>query len=90
VRDQRVVDEPRAVHRLDHPAHRLAIDGDTAREPVQAVAVRRHREMIDQLPPIGDQADIDPLATQIQANVQHQLLLSQHDAGRIRPARRVP
>jgi GAF domain-containing protein len=30
-------------------------------EPVQAVSIRRHREVIDQLPLIGDQADINAL-----------------------------
>jgi hypothetical protein len=66
VLDELVVHEPRPVHRLDHPPHRLVIDSDPARQPVQAVAVRRRREMVDQLAIARDQADIDPSATETQ------------------------
>jgi hypothetical protein len=59
--------------------------------PVQTVAVRRRPELIDQLSLIGDQTDIDPLATQIKTNVQHgSLLLSGAGAGRIGRPHRVP
>jgi hypothetical protein len=47
VADQLVVHEPRAVHRLDHPAHRLVIHRDPPAQPVQAVAVRRRAEVLD-------------------------------------------
>ncbi|MBV8953410.1 MAG: hypothetical protein JO153_08325 [Solirubrobacterales bacterium] len=47
--DELVVHEPGAVHRLHHPAHPLAVHSDPTRQPVQAVAVRRRREVIDQL-----------------------------------------
>ena len=59
-----VVHEASAVHRLHHAPHRLVIDRDASRQPVQAVAVRRRREVIDQLAMIGDQADVNPPATQ--------------------------
>ncbi|MGB0094185.1 MAG: hypothetical protein WBP81_16850 [Solirubrobacteraceae bacterium] len=74
--DELVVHKPRAVHRLDHSAHQLVIDSDPTGQPVQAVMVRRRREVINQLTLIGDQTDIDPSATEIQPNVQHDLLLS--------------
>jgi hypothetical protein len=69
VLDEFVMHEPGAVHRLDHAAYRLVIDGDSASEPVHAVAIGRRREMIDQLTLIGDQTDIDPSATEIQPDV---------------------
>jgi hypothetical protein len=67
--DQLVMHQPRAVHRLHHPTHRLVVHRNPPRQPVQTVAIRRRREVIDQLPPIGDQAHIHPPATQIQPNV---------------------
>jgi len=71
MRRQLIVDEPRAVHRLDHPPHRLPIHRNAARQPIQAIPVRRHEEMIAQLPLVGDKADVHAPATEIQANVQH-------------------
>jgi hypothetical protein len=47
VADQLVVHEPRAVHRLNHPAHRLVIHRDPPAQPVQAVAVRGRAEVLD-------------------------------------------
>ena len=87
MRDQLVVDEPGAVHRLDHGAHRLPVHGDPASEPVQAVAIRGRREAVDRLPLIGDQADINAFATQIQTNVQHEHspLSTRPRAGLIQP-----
>jgi hypothetical protein len=93
VRDQLVVHEPGAVHRLDHPAHRLVVHRDPTGEPVQAVAVRRRGEVIDQLAVARNQADIDSPATQIQPNVQHELLLSRQGTTKragFSPAHRVP
>ncbi len=40
-----------------------------ARQPVQAVAIRRRREVTNQLALLGDQTHIDPSTTQIQPNV---------------------
>jgi hypothetical protein len=51
--------------------------------------IRRHRELVDQLASLGDQADIDPLRTQSQSNMQHEHLLFQ-PPGRIDPAHGVP
>jgi hypothetical protein len=54
------VHETRAVHRLDHGAHRLA--GDALRQAAQTVGVRRHRGLRDQLAALVDktrQADVD-------------------------------
>ena len=91
VRDELVVHEPRPVHRFHHAPDRLVVDRDAAREPVQAVAVRRRPELIDQLALAGDQADIDPPAAQVQPNMQHALsLLSRRGAGRISRSHRVP
>jgi hypothetical protein len=89
VPDRLIVHEPRPVHRLHHAPDRLVADGHAAREPVQAVAVRRCRT--DRLTPVGDQADIDALATQVKPNVQHALLPAPRaGAGRIRRSHRVP
>jgi hypothetical protein len=91
VPDELVVHEPRAVHRLHHAPDRLVVDGDAAREPVETVAVRRRREVIDQPAPIGDQAHINPLAGKVKPNVQHALLPPPvTPAGRISRSGRVP
>ena len=66
VRDQLVVHEPRAVHRLHHRADGLAVHRHPTREAIQAVTIRGRREAVDQLPLIGDQAHINSFATQIQ------------------------
>ena len=72
MRDQLVVHEPRTVHRLHDRADGLAVHGDPASEPVQAVAIRDRREAVDQLPLIGDQAHVNSFTTQIQTNMQHE------------------
>ena len=67
---QRVVHEPRAVHRLDHRPHpppRQAL-----RETAQPIAIRGHRGLRDHLAALVQQANVDPTSTQIQSNVQHQ------------------
>jgi hypothetical protein len=38
---QRVVDEPRAVHRLDHPTHKRRLHARASRQAAQAVGVGR-------------------------------------------------
>jgi hypothetical protein len=67
------VDEASAGHRLDHPDHRLVLDAEPARKSSQAVVIRRAGELLDELALVGEQADIDPLATEIQPSVQHVL-----------------
>ena len=69
---ERVVHEPRAGHRLDHPAHRQPIAADTARQAPQALGVRRRGELLDHFRMLREQADIEPVATQIQSSVQHE------------------
>ena len=86
--DQLVVHEPRAVHRLNYRPHWSAIHGDAAGQAVQAVAVRRRREVIDQLPFTRDQADVDALATEVKTGVQHDSLL--HRRAGIGPVHHVP
>ena len=39
---------------------------------MQTVAIRGRRETVDQFPLIRDQAHVNPLATQIQTNMQHE------------------
>ena len=89
VADQLVVHEPRAVHRLDHPAHRLVVHRHPPAQPVQPVAIRRRAEMLDQLPLARDQAHIDTPAAQIQPNVQHSNSLLPKKTSRISPAHHV-
>ena len=89
MRHQLVVHEPGTIHRFHDSANWLPTDGHPTGKPVQAVAIRGCGEAVDQLPLIGDQADIDSFATQIQTNMQHDyfLLLSpaQRQAGSILP-----
>jgi hypothetical protein len=47
--DKLALHEPGAIHRLHYPTHRLVVHSDPTREPVQAVTIRRRREVIDQL-----------------------------------------
>jgi len=69
---ERVVDEASAGHRLDHRANRLAITLlDPPRQASQRVGVRWHRQLIQLLSPLGEQADVDLLSAQIQSSVQH-------------------
>ena len=87
MRHQLVVHEPGAIHRFHDPANWLPIHGHPTGKPVQAVAIRGRGEAVDQLPLIGDQADIDSFATQIQTNMQHDdfLLSPARQAGSILP-----
>src|SRR5436309_2788392 len=68
------MDEAGAVHRLDRGAHRdravLALDA--AREADKAVAVGRDGADVDLLAGAGQQAVVEPLATEIQSSVQHE------------------
>jgi hypothetical protein len=68
---ERVVHEPRAVHRLDHRPHRLPITRHTADQAAQPIGVRRRRGLLHHLGVIGQQTDIEPTPTQIQSSVQH-------------------
>ena len=62
---QRVVNEARAGHRLDHRTHGLAMVPDTAHKTAQTVAVRRHGALLDQLAVLREQADVQAFATEI-------------------------
>jgi hypothetical protein len=67
---ERVVHQPRAVHRLDHRTHPT-----TSQSPGQAahaIGVRRHRPLGHHLAVPVEQPDIEPTSTQIQSSVQHQ------------------
>jgi hypothetical protein len=82
------VHEPRAVHRLHHPTHRLAIHRQPPRQPVQPVAIRRRAEMLDQLSLAGDQAHIHALAAEIQPDMQHLRSTPFHEHEQDQPAPR--
>jgi hypothetical protein len=88
--DQLIVQKPRAVHRLNDPAHRLVIHSDPPRQPIQTVPVTRRAEMLDQLPIARDQAHVDTLATEIQPHVQHNNSLLRRKPSRIGPPHGVP
>jgi hypothetical protein len=69
---ERVVNEPRTGHRLDHGRDGLCLDLiDSAGQPPQRVDVRRDGELVEVLSLPGKQADIELLATQIESSVQH-------------------
>jgi len=59
----------RAVHRLDHPEHRLVVDANASREPYRRRRGPPAPEVAEQLTLTGDHADVHALATQIQANM---------------------
>jgi hypothetical protein len=65
--------EPRTIHRLNHPTHRLVVHRHPPRQAIQAVTVRRRPEMLDQLPLTRDQAHIHPLTAEIQTHVLPEL-----------------
>ena len=54
---ERVAHEPRAGHRLDHPAH-PALRSDALDEVAQPVGVRRRRQPADDVALVADQADV--------------------------------
>jgi hypothetical protein len=60
---ERVVHEPRAVHRFDHRPHRLTVLHHAADETAQPVGVRRRRGLGDQLAVIRQQTDVEPTST---------------------------
>jgi hypothetical protein len=66
-----VVDEAGPGHRLDHRPHRFPGCLDSLGECLQAARVREGGELFDQLPFIGEQADVEALATEIESGVQH-------------------
>jgi hypothetical protein len=69
---ERVVDEAGAGHRLDHRADRLSVDlRDPAGEPSQRVDVGRDGELVEMRSLLGEQADVELLATEIESSVQH-------------------
>jgi hypothetical protein len=69
---ERVVDEPGAGHRLDDRSDVLAVNPvDSPRKGSERVDVRRDGELVDVLPLLGEQADVEPAPTEIQSSVQH-------------------
>src|SRR6266545_6619369 len=70
---QRVVHEPRAVHRLDHRTDgpRPVAQLDQPDQPGQRIGVRRRRADLDALTVLIEQAVIHPPTTEIQTSVQH-------------------
>ena len=69
---ERVVDEPGAGHRLDDGADRLTVDLlDSSREPSQRLDVRGDGELVEVLPSVGEQTDVDLASTEIQSGMQH-------------------
>jgi hypothetical protein len=75
---ERVLDEPRAGHRLDHPPHRLAVTSDLAHQIAQTLGVRRRGKLLDQLPLIGAHAHIKSPAAQIKTSAASAALLPGH------------
>jgi hypothetical protein len=69
---ERVVDEARAVHRIDHPADRPRPHRRPGREAAQPVGVGRRGPLVDDLAPRRRQADLDLASTHIQSSVQHE------------------
>jgi hypothetical protein len=66
------VDEPRAGHRLDHGRDGLGVDlVDPAGERPQRVDVGRNGKLIEVHSLLGEQADIELPATEIESSVQH-------------------
>jgi len=69
---ERVVDEPRPRHRLDHGADRLRVDlVDPASERPQRVDVGRDGQLVEVLSLIGEKTDVELASTEIQSGVQH-------------------
>jgi hypothetical protein len=66
------VDESGAGHRLDHCADRLAVDLlYPAGECLQRVDVGRDGELVEVLSLIGEQANVNFAAAEIESSVQH-------------------
>jgi hypothetical protein len=69
---ERVVDEPRAGHRLDHRPHRLPVDlVDAPGQSPQRIGVRRRGELVQVLAVLVEKTDVDLGSRQIQSGVQH-------------------
>jgi hypothetical protein len=62
---ERVMDEARPGHGLDHSAHRRAVLQDPTRQPANTIVVTRDGELLDQLALLRQQTNIEPVATQI-------------------------
>ena len=63
--------EPGPGHRLDHRPDRLAVVAHLLDQVPQAIAIRRRRELLDELARLGDHAHIQPPATEIKTSMQH-------------------
>ena len=66
-----IVHEPRAVHRLDRRADRLAMPIESSRQAEQAVSIRRRGTNLDRRTLTVQQVKVEALATEIQSGVQH-------------------
>ena len=56
------MDEAGAGHRLDHRADRLAVFGYAISESLETAGVRVRCKLVDQLPLVGEQADVEALS----------------------------
>jgi hypothetical protein len=65
------VHEPRAVHRLDHRPDRLPVQRNAIGQAAQPVDIGRRRGLRDQFAVMREQADVEPVSTEIQSSVQH-------------------
>jgi hypothetical protein len=66
-----IVHEPRAVHRLDRRADRLAMPIESSRQAEQAVGIRRCGTNLDTRSLTVKQMEVETLAAEIQTGVQH-------------------
>src|SRR5438552_12437827 len=66
-----IVHEPRAVHRLDRRADRLAMPIESSRQAEQAVGIRRCGTNFDGRSLTVKQMEVETLAAEIQTGVQH-------------------
>jgi hypothetical protein len=66
-----VVDETRAVHRLDRRADRRAMATNSLAQATQTIGVRWRRPDLDRRTLSVEQMEIETLAAEIQTGVQH-------------------
>src|SRR5436190_1427497 len=66
-----IVHEPRAVHRLERRADRLAMPIESSRQAEQTVGIRRRRTNLNGRSLTVKQMEVETLAAEIQTGVQH-------------------
>src|SRR5207253_3441289 len=66
-----VMNETRAVHRLDRRDDRLVEAADASGQAAQTVSVGRRGADLDLLAQLIEQAEVETLAAEIQSRVQH-------------------